>query len=148
MQLAHAYEIMSHALTKFVQNNGRDELPSDIRKQVCDLSKDTATQLSSQINDGKCNWLLLSSVIQTLNYLKIICAHNCQQFTLDTQLIESLKQITGKNRKKLPKPGQIALKGLLNGYVHLSLSFFTPVNRYASLIQLIIYPLQVQRKEK
>lgn len=125
LQLAHAYEIISHALTKFLQNNGRDELPSEIVKQVCDLTKDTATQLSSQINDGKCNWLLLSSVIQILNYLKIIFTHKSQQFTLDNQLIDSLKQITGKNRKKLPKPGQIALKCLFSGYVQVFLLFLS-----------------------
>lgn len=154
LQLAHAYEIISHALNKCLQNNGRgggsDELPADICKQVCSLAKDKATQLSSQMNDGKCNWLLLSSVMQTLNYLKIIYAKNSQHFTLDAQLMQSFTKITGKNRKKLPKPGQIALKGLLSGYVVCllySLSLSPPSHSLSAFTPLQIEGRQEQQEE-
>lgn len=114
LQLAHAYEIISHALAKFV-NNSPDELPANVCKQVWTLAKDKATQLTGQLRDGKCNWLLLSSVLQTLNYLKVIHYKDENDFfSPDENLLTSLGQISGKNRKKLPKAGQSSLKNLLN----------------------------------
>lgn len=114
LQLAHAFEIISHCLAKFV-SNGQDELPENVCKQVWKIATDKANQLTGQLVDGKCNWLLLSSVLQALNYLKIIHAKNENNFfSPSDQLLESLGKITGKNRKKLPKAGQSALKNLLN----------------------------------
>ena len=113
LQLAHAFEIISHALAKFV-NNGRDELPANLCKQVWTIAKDKASQLTDQLSNGKCNWLLLSSVLQVLNYLKLIHGKEENNLSPDDALLGSLGKISGKNRKKLPKAGQSALKNLLN----------------------------------